>query len=92
MAISLAERIITLTAAAKMLPHRVHPSTIWRWYSRGIHGIRLETLVIAGRRFTSREAIERFVHATDAAANRRATPSVQKSGIYKAELDQEVGA
>ncbi len=38
-----------------------HPETIARWARRGCRGIRLETVVIGGRRYSSLEAVERFV-------------------------------
>jgi hypothetical protein len=69
MSISLNETLVSLTEASKILPGRPCCSSLWRWYARGVRGVRLETLVVAGRRFTSREAIERFVAATTAAAN-----------------------
>jgi hypothetical protein len=39
---------------------RVNVSTVWRWAMHGCRGVRLETVVIGGGRFTSREAIQRF--------------------------------
>ena len=43
--------------------------TTWRWAQRGIKDIRLETIQIGGRRYTSTEAFHRFVQATTAVAN-----------------------
>jgi hypothetical protein len=45
---------------------------------RGIRGVRLETVMIGGIRYTSCEALERFVAATTAAAN-GTTPPVRTS-------------
>jgi hypothetical protein len=36
---------------------------IHRWRQRGVRGVKLETCLIGGRRFTSQQAIERFVQA-----------------------------
>lgn len=69
------ERLISLTEAAKVLPGRPHISSIFRWISTGAKGIKLETIVCAGRRFTSLEAIERFIAATTAAAAGEPPPS-----------------
>ena len=63
------EKLVSLADAAKTLPGRPHVSTIWRWHTRGIRGIRLETVVVGGRRFTSRESLQRFAEATTAAAD-----------------------
>jgi len=49
------------------LPGQPHLSTLWRWYRRGVRGVRLETVVVGGRRFTSRAAIERFIERTTVA-------------------------
>jgi Protein of unknown function (DUF1580) len=57
------ESLIRLAQAAQELPGRPHLSTVVRWSLRGIKGVRLETVVVGGRRFTSREAIRRF-HAS----------------------------
>jgi hypothetical protein len=72
--ISLDETLISLTEASKRLPGRPHVSTLWRWNERGVRGVRLETLVVAGRRYTSSEALERFVAATTAAADGERLP------------------
>ncbi len=37
-----------------------HPETIARWARRGCRGVRLETIVLGGRRYSSVEAVERF--------------------------------
>ena len=47
------KEILSFTAAAKKLPRLranrpVHPSTIWRWATCGIRGIRLETTRLGG--------------------------------------------
>jgi hypothetical protein len=60
--------LITLTEATKLLPGRPNISTIWRWWRRGVHGHKLQTIVIGGRRFTSRSWLEAFAVATTAAA------------------------
>lgn len=38
-------------------------ATLHRWRLRGIRGVRLETLLIGGIRYTSLEAIDRFIQA-----------------------------
>ena len=51
------------------LGRRVHPSTIHRWRMRGARGVKLETLLAGGTRYTSAEALSRFFAATTAAAD-----------------------
>lgn len=72
MSITLFEKLLKLSAAAREVPGRsgrgLHVSTVWRWALRGVRGIRLETVLIGGIRYTSREALERFIARTTAAA------------------------
>ena len=68
------EELLSLSEAAKVTPGRPHVSTLWRWQKRGVRGVRLSTVIVGGRRFTSREAIEQFIAATTAAANGEAPP------------------
>ncbi len=61
------ERRLTLSQAARHLD--LHVSTLWRWQLRGVRGVRLETILLGGIRFTSHEALERFTAACTAAAD-----------------------
>ena len=45
-------------------------STPWRWAKHGCNGVLLESFSIGARRFTTREAWERFVQATTTANGR----------------------
>lgn len=61
----LTEDTITLPQAARELPGRPNASTLWRWHRRGVGGVRLEAVRIGGGRiYTSRQAITRFLAAT----------------------------
>jgi hypothetical protein len=57
------ERLIPFQAARSEFPgrKRVGLATLHRWCAHGIKGVRLETILVGGQRFTSREAIQRFV-------------------------------
>ncbi len=63
----LSEHRLSLTELARK--EGVSVPTAWRWAQRGCKGIRIQTIQIGGRRFTTREAFARFVEATTAAAN-----------------------
>ena len=59
------ETLLTPTGAARMLPTRrkgrpVHVSTIHRWMSSGVNGVRLDAIKIGGALHTSVEALQRF--------------------------------
>ena len=91
MAVSLDEPLLTLTQAANSLPGKPHVSSLWRWCKRGVRGVRLETLVLAGRRYTSPRALEEFASATTAAANGEPcpirTPRQRERAIERAEQE-----
>jgi hypothetical protein len=88
------EHLLTLSAAAREVPNRasgrgVNVSTPWRWSLRGIRGIKLDTILIGGTRYTSREALQRFFVATTAAANGEASPSRTNPQRERAIADAE---
>lgn len=60
------ERCISINDAPKYFPGRPNVSSIYRWLGKGIRGARLETIVVGGQRFTSVEAIQRFIERTTA--------------------------
>jgi hypothetical protein len=66
-------------------------STLHRWRLRGVRGVKLQSCLIGGRRYTSREALERFFHATTAAANGEPapirTPRQREKAIEQAEKE-----
>jgi len=45
---------------------RLHVATVWRWVLHGVRGRKLETITIGGSRYTSVEALQRFVEAEPA--------------------------
>ncbi|MEX2288269.1 MAG: DUF1580 domain-containing protein [Planctomycetaceae bacterium] len=54
-------------AEAGRLAGNVNPATIWRWRTKGVKGVKLETFAIGGRQYTTREALERFITGVTAA-------------------------
>ena len=63
--------------ARQMIDKDVSPTTCWRWTRKGINGIKLETWRVGGRVYSTREAFDRFVRESTAAAER--APSESKS-------------
>jgi len=87
------EKLRLLTKASADIPGNPHVSTIFRWALRGIRGVKLETAVVGGRKYTSIEAIDRFI-ARLSGVDAAQTPSVaqqRQRQIEKAEqrLDAE---
>jgi len=62
------EGLISLADAARLFPtpRPPHERSVWRWATVGQRGVRLWTKCVAGRRFTTAEAVERFIAETDA--------------------------
>jgi hypothetical protein len=83
------ETLISLTEAAKRLPGRPNITTVWRWRNRGVRGVKLESILSGGRRFTSVEALRRFQERVTAAADgepvRAESPQQRLRAIERAE-------
>ena len=62
-----AEDLVALCNARTAFPggKRSH-ATLHRWKLHGVRGIKLETCLVGGRRYTSEQAIERFIAALNA--------------------------
>lgn len=70
------EEQLTLTQVAKH--EGVNLSTVWRWWIKGVRGVKLETFVVGGRRFSTRPALRRFKERCTAVAN-GTSPNVRTS-------------
>lgn len=62
---------------------KVNGATAWRWCLRGCRGIKLESLLIGGVRYTSREACVRFLGTLNGTPNPQ--PSLTASRTTRAE-------
>jgi hypothetical protein len=71
-----AEKVVPIVHAAEHYPHSP-PSlgTVYRHIRQGCRGARLESFVCGGKRYTSVEAIGRFIAATTANSERNGTSS-----------------
>ncbi|HEX2476885.1 MAG TPA: DUF1580 domain-containing protein [Lacipirellulaceae bacterium] len=84
------EQLLTMSQAAKLMPGRPNIATIWRWRTSGCRGHKLETILVGGRRFTSREATGRFLAAlNDEDAMKSVTPAQRAKAIESAEKRAE---
>ncbi len=54
-------KLLSMAQAANSLSNRPAVSTLWRWSSRGVKGVKLQTLVVGGRRYTTPEYLSEFV-------------------------------
>ena len=66
------EQLVEVKDAPRHFPSRPAVSTLWRWMLRGVAGIRLESVKVGGlKRYTSIEAIQRFIERTTCADEAR---------------------
>ena len=88
----LQENLVPFIAAGSSFPGRcrVSNSTLHRWRLRGVRGCKLETILVGGQRFTSVEAIERFIAAQNPANDAQPTITAEqrqaRSTVARAEL------
>lgn len=75
------EDLISLREAAESIPTKPAPSTLQRWRLYGVRGRKLETVLIGGLRYTSKQAVTRFLSQPETAI---ASPKVQKGGRHHA--------
>jgi hypothetical protein len=59
------ETIISLKTVCRLVPGRTGKglalTTVFRWSLRGCRGRKLETFLVGGQRYTTREALDRFI-------------------------------
>jgi len=55
------ETLVSLSEACRLFPRTVARPTLERWLRKGSKGVKLESVLVCGRRMVSREAIDRFV-------------------------------
>ena len=67
------EELLTITQAATRCPGRPHAATIWRWVLNGLHGVKLDSIKVGGKRLTSAEAISRSPDSDGSDVIRRVT-------------------
>ena len=86
------DELLTLKAVAKMLPSgragkRVHFSTVFRWATNGVRGVKLETVKVGHTRYTTREALNAFVEhlsCADATPEPEPTPKGWRTPAQRA--------
>lgn len=87
-----ADRLVELKAVPKLLEakigKRLNLATLYRWQSRGIAGIKLETVVVGGGRFTTVDALNRFFAASTLAKQGKLSNGTAE-GIRRARLIRE---
>lgn len=82
------ESLLTLAQAAKRIPGRPSLRTVWRWCLKGVDGHRLENVKVGSRRYTSVEAIRRFVErGTNTASAQPSAARHRQRDVDRAEAE-----
>ena len=74
--------------AALRRGRKIHLSTAHRWASKGLRGVRLETLRMGGSRVTSIEALQRFFERVSHAHRELPAPTAPGKRIER--IDREL--
>ena len=88
-------KLLTFNQAAQYLPERSRPSaaTWWRWWRTGLRGVRLETVLVGGRRYTTKDSVQMFAARLTAAADGTPapvrSPARRERDIARAEAEME---
>ena len=85
------ESLVQLADACKHFPVKCSRQTLERWLRRGSRGVLLESVTIGSRRFTSIEAIARFLSAQASGQTGGHTPIVKCSHYAERMSEQEIG-
>ncbi len=64
------EHLVSLSEARAIIPGRPALCTVFRWTLRGIRNVRLESCLVGGKRFSSIEAVDRFIVAINERVSR----------------------
>jgi hypothetical protein len=67
------DQYLSLAQAAALLPGRPHISTLHRWRTRGVRGVRLSTILIGGQRRVALTELHRFIETVTELANHGTT-------------------
>ncbi len=62
------QKFLTLAEASEKLPGNPSISSLRRWHAIGVHGIRLKTRMLGGRRHTTEEWANEFYESVTVAA------------------------
>jgi hypothetical protein len=89
------EELLSLVEATKTIPpidgKRPHASSLWRWASKGVRGVKLEHLRVGRRVVTTREALQRFFQAVAEAPKPERPPLRRKlRGRTEKQRDRDI--
>jgi transposase len=85
------ETYMSLAEAAKFFPSRPHIATVWRWATKGMkNGIKLDTAMIGGKRYTTEESVAKFLEALNGRPVLSRSTRAKQLAAAEKELDAEL--
>jgi hypothetical protein len=69
-----------------------HVATKWRWAMKGVRGVKLESIVVGGQRFTTADACRRFVANLNGEKPTESTTSATERAIEAGRKLRAMGA
>ncbi|WP_182870877.1 DUF1580 domain-containing protein [Rhodopirellula sp. JC639] len=90
----LQETTISIRDACRTGGRKRHRSTLYRWMTRGVRGIRLESALFGGERVTSIEALSRFFERLNGSdeSNVNLPKRISQNGLDSSRADAELAA
>jgi len=87
------ETLVPINEVSNVLPTWKCPATVQRWIRVGVNGVKLATIKIGGRRYTTKTAIREFLHAQQKTAPEPARSESRKGMSKKmiADLSKKYG-
>ena len=79
------ETLLTMKQAQAEFPNSPSLPTLRRWIANGVRGNVLESVLIGGRRFTSKEACLRFIDASPNASSSQRSQREQRQSLERAQ-------
>lgn len=81
------EDTIPLSAIGGELPFETNPGMVQRWMRQGVGGVVLETFVVGKFRFTSKQAVRRFINRINGKADNHQPAAPVKPSMPKRDLE-----
>lgn len=76
-------KLLDLHQAAKLLPGDCGYTTIFRWTIHGRRGVKLPTVFVGGKRWTTKEALANFIAESSAKYGGTPRPAVGKTNTKR---------
>ncbi len=91
------EKLIPLREVLKHLParptgRRVHISAVYRWITRGLKGIHLESVKLGGTTYTSQEALQRFADYLTFTSQSHSEPNLSQKMMFSRQKEIDKAA